>query len=167
MLDALALIEKHRSKGVLIDTNLLVLLLVGLLNKRRIRQFKRTQNFTIEDFDTLSRLVDWFGKLFTTPHVLSQVSDLTDLPGKDLGTIRSLFSDIVKQMEESYDPGTSLVADSLFSQLGLTDAAIATVCSRGILVLTADTDLQLALQGRGADALNFNHVRPLGLELVL
>ena len=71
MLDARALIEKHRSKGVLIDTNLLVLLLVGLVNKRRILDFKRTQNFTIEDFDILLRLVNWFGKLFTTPHVLS------------------------------------------------------------------------------------------------
>ena len=29
------------------------------------------------------RLIDWFGKLIATPHVLSQVSDLTDLPGRD------------------------------------------------------------------------------------
>jgi hypothetical protein len=45
--------------------------------------------------------------------------------------------------------------------LGLTDAAIASVCSRGILVLTADVKLQLALEHRGADGLNFNHVRML------
>jgi hypothetical protein len=86
MLDAFALIAKHQAKGVLVDTNLLVLLLVGLVNKRRILDFKRTQNFTIEDFDLLSRLISWFGKLFTTPHVLSQVSDLTDLASKDLKT---------------------------------------------------------------------------------
>lgn len=119
MLDAGALIEKHRSKGVLVDANLLVLFLVGRLSRRRILEFKRTQNFTIEDFDPLSNLINWFGKLVATPHVLSQVSDLTD-------------------------------------------AAIATVCSRGVLVLTADLNLQLALQRRGADALNFNHVRTLG-----
>ncbi len=86
MLDARALIEKHRLKGVLVDTNLLVLLLVGSVNKRRILNFKRTQNFAIEVFDLLSRLIRWFGKLVTTPHVFSQVSDLTDLPGKDLRT---------------------------------------------------------------------------------
>jgi acyl-CoA synthetase (AMP-forming)/AMP-acid ligase II len=163
MLDAGGLIEKHRSKGVLIDTNLLVLLLVGSFNKRRIPEFKRTQSFTAEDFDILSRLIDWFGKpLFTTPHVLSQVSDLTTLPGNDLGTIRSLLSNIVEQMEESYDQSKSLVVHPLFSRFGLTDAAIASVCSRGTLVLTADLDLQLVLQHRGADALNFNHVRMLG-----
>ena len=84
MLDAGALIDKHRSKGVLVDSNLLVLLLVGLVNKRRIPEFKRTQNFAIEDFDTLSELVEWLGPLRTTPHVLSQVSDLTDLYGREL-----------------------------------------------------------------------------------
>ena len=162
MLDAGELIEKHRSKGVLVDTNLLVLLLVGLFNKRRIVEFKRTQNFTIEDFDTLSRLIVWFGKLVTTPHVLSQVSDLTDLTGKDLVAVRKRFELLLENIDERYDPSKAVVTDSLFTRLGLTDAAIATVCSKGILVLTSDLDLQLALQQRGADALNFNHVRALG-----
>ncbi len=166
MLDARGLIEKHRSKGVLVDTNLLVLLLVGSVNKRRIGTFKRTQNFTVEDFDLLSGLVSWFGKLVTTPHVLSQVSDLTDLPGKDLRTIRGLFGSLVEQMEESYDISRVLITHDLFSRLGLTDAAIATVCSRGILVLTTDLNLQLALQNCGTDALNFNHIRPQGWTLV-
>jgi hypothetical protein len=40
MLDAQALIEKRRSKGVLVDTNLIVLLLVGSVNKRHIGTFK-------------------------------------------------------------------------------------------------------------------------------
>ncbi len=61
----------------------------------------------------------------------------------------------------TYAPSRVLVAHPLFERLGLTDAAIATVCSREILVLTADVELQLALQHCGADALNFNHVRPL------
>jgi len=40
--DARALLEKHRGKGVLVDTNLPVLLLVGLVNRSRITRFKRT-----------------------------------------------------------------------------------------------------------------------------
>jgi hypothetical protein len=161
MLDAKALIEKHRAKGVLVDTNLLVLLLVGVVNRRRILQFKRTQDFTIEEFDLLAELVKWFGKLIATPHVLSQVSDLADLPGKELREIRQLFKSFVEKIEEFYDPSRVLVADPIFERHGLTDAAIASVCSNGILVLTADVVLQLALQRRGADALNFDHVRPL------
>lgn len=162
MLDAGALIEKHRSKGVLVDSNLLVLLLVGLVNKRRIPEFKRTQDFTIGDFDTLSALIGSLGKLVTTPHVLSQVSDLTDLGGKELAIVRRYFGVLVERVEEYYDTSTALVADPLFARLGLTDAAIARVSSRGILVLTSDLNLQLAIQRRGFDALNFNHVRALG-----
>jgi hypothetical protein len=162
MLDAGALIAKHQARGVLVDSNLLVLFLVGTVNKRRILEFKRTQNFTIEDFDLLARLIAGFGRLIATPHVLAQVSDLTDLPGKERLKIRRLFKSVVEQMEEYYELSRVLVSDPIFERLGLTDAAIATVCSRGILVLTADVELQLAVQRQGADALNFNHVRPLG-----
>ena len=162
MLDAGALIEKHRAKGVLVDTNLLVLFLVGTVNRQRILNFKRTGDFTIEDYDLLVRLISWFGKLIATPHVLSQVSDLTDLTGDELTAVRNIFKVLVDQVEESYDASRLLVGDSAFDRFGLTDAAIATVCSRGILVLTTDVRLQVALQERDIDALNFNHIRPLG-----
>jgi hypothetical protein len=162
MLDAAALIEKHRAKGVLVDTNLLVLFLVGRVNRRRILNFKRTGDFVIEDYDLLVRLIAWFGKLIATPHVLSQVSDLTDLTGNELTAIRELFKVLVEKVEESYDTSRLLVGDPAFKRLGLTDATIATVCSRGVLVLTADAELHVALQERAIDALNFNHIRPLG-----
>ena len=161
MLDAGALIEKHQAKGVLVDSNLLVLLLVGRVNTARILDCKRTGDFTIADFDLLRNLITWFGKLIGTPHVLSQVSDLAELTGKDQERIRHLFKLVVDQIEEFYDSSRDLVAHPLFQRLGLTDAAIASIANRGILVLTADVTLQLALQRRGADALNFNHVRQL------
>lgn len=64
------------AKGVLVDTNLLVLYLVGLVNKKRIETFKRTQGFDVEDFERLTNLINYLGpRLVATPHVLSQVSD--------------------------------------------------------------------------------------------
>ena len=36
------------------------------------------------------------------------------------------------------------------------------LCERGMLVLTGDLELYLVLQARGADALNFSHIRSLG-----
>ena len=70
MLDAGGLLEKHRGQGVLIDTNLLVLLLVGMVSRKRIATWKRTSGFNSDDYDLLVRLVQWFGKLIATPHVL-------------------------------------------------------------------------------------------------
>jgi|SRR5579862_9206687 len=161
MLDAVTLIEKYRAKGVLIDTSLLVLFLVGTVNRRRILNFKRTGDFTVEDYKVLVRLVNWFGKVIATPHVLGQVSDLTDLDGSELISVRRLFRELVETIEEPYDASRSIVNNPIFERFGLTDAAIATVCSRGILVLTTDARLHLALQERNIDALNFNHIRAI------
>lgn len=164
MLDPRGLISKHRAKGALFDTNLLVLFLVGAVNRERIEKFKRTKNFTIDDFEFLQQLMDWFGKVITTPHVLSQVSDLTDLRDQELSQVRHKFKLLIRQSEEAYDPSLVLTGDPVFERLGLADAAIATVCSRGILVVTADLDLHIQIQRRGAETLNFNHVRKLGWQ---
>lgn len=163
MLDAGALIEKHRGKGVFVDANLLVLLLVGLVSPQRILTFKRTQNFRIDDFKTLSRLVDWFGEpLVATPHILSQVSDLTDLSGSERGIICEIFKRSVETIREEQDPAKQLIRHPLFDRFGLGDTSIAAVCKHNVAVLTADVQLQVALSASGLDAINFNHVRPLG-----
>ncbi len=161
-LDSRGLLDKHKGRGVFVDTNLLVLFLVGSVNRRRILNFKRTQNFDVGDFDLLLRLINWLGpRLVSTPHVMSQVSDLTDLPGKELHEVRRLFCAAVETIEEIYDPSRGIVEDALFARLGLADAAIASACSKGILVLTSDLKLHLALEERELDTLNFNHVRAL------
>jgi hypothetical protein len=163
MQDAGALIEKHRGKGVLVDTNLLVLLLVGEVNPSRISRFKRTEGYTVDDFLMLKDLLQWFGPpLVSTPHVLSQVSDLTDLPREEGIAIRLLFRSVASaRIEETYDTARDLVAHPLFDRFGLGDAAVAAVCQRKIVVLTADVQLQIALERTGLDAINFNHVRQM------
>src|SRR5688572_15310600 len=104
MLDTQALIGKYRAKGVFVDTNLLVLLLVGGVNIDRIQTFKRTQDFTVDDFRTLRKLILWFGApLVATPHILSQVRDLTDLPGNELTIVRERFKAIISETEEQFD----------------------------------------------------------------
>jgi hypothetical protein len=161
-MDAAGLIRKYRAKGVFIDTNLLVLLLVGLVNPARILTFKRTQAFTIPDFRLLQRLIAWFGRpIVATPHVLSQLSDLTHLPEHEVTAARDLFKMLVEEIEEQYDPARKLVTHRLFHRFGLSDASIAAVCQRNVLVLTADVQLQIALASSGLDALNFTHIRPL------
>jgi hypothetical protein len=163
MADAFALVRKHRGKGVLVDTNLFVLWLVGLVNPKRIPEFKRTRDFTVEDFHTLKELIDCFGApLVTTQHVLSQVSDLTDLSGPERIAARRLFRAMVGEIDEKYDSAKHLVQHALFERFGLGDASVAAICERKILVLTADVQLQVALDSLGLDAINFNNVRPLG-----
>ena len=64
-------------------------------------------------------------------------------------------------IEEQYDAAKQLVRHPLFERFGLGDASVATVCQRNVIVVTADLQLQIALERSGLDALNFNHVRAL------
>jgi len=99
----------------MVDTNLMVLLLVGLVNPERIQHFKRTQDFTVDDFRQLRKLLDELGTpLIATPHILSQVSDLTDLPGPERVTIRALFKKIIQEIDEKYDAANLLVRNFTF-----------------------------------------------------
>ena len=63
---------------VLLDTNLLVLLVVGLESRRFIAQHKRLTAYSSEDFDLLIDLLGRFGPAgwATTPSVLAEASNL-------------------------------------------------------------------------------------------
>ena len=159
MTDVLQLIHKHQANGLLVDTNLLLLHLIGRTNKNRILKFKRTQAYTIEDFELLERFIAEFKILITTPHVLTEVSNLGDLHGQEREVLRSWFVRTVEESRDHYDESRLVVKETCLQRLGLTDAAIAALARRNYLFLTDDFDLYSTLARQGADAINFNHLR--------
>ncbi|MEO5923709.1 MAG: hypothetical protein ABIR70_07790 [Bryobacteraceae bacterium] len=153
------LLRKHRNNGLLIDTNLFLLYLVGLTNPQRIATFDRTQQFGIQDFRLLARFAAEFKLHYTTPHVLTEVSNLARLKGTDRKGVREHLREIVTKTTELMETSQALVADESFLRLGLTDAAIIAAAKRPLLILTDDLDLYLTLRAGGFDAINFNHIR--------
>ena len=83
-MDLYPLLAMHRVSSVLVDSNLLLLYLVGLTNKDRIPLFKRTQKYTVAEFELLVRLLAIFKKIVTTPQVIAEVSTLATLYGAEL-----------------------------------------------------------------------------------
>ncbi len=71
------LVNKHRANGLLIDTNLLVLYLVGRTNKHRIEVFKRTSTYTIQDYELLEVSFDIMLTMRTKRFTLARWSLLT------------------------------------------------------------------------------------------
>ena len=161
MEDVRELIRKHHKTGLLIDANLLLLYLVGQTNPNRILSFKRTSQYVPEDFDLLTQFVAQFQTLVTTPHILTEVSNLGDLRDRELLVFRSLFTHMIEKAEEHRDESRRVVKDAAFLRLGLTDAAILALGGHAPLFLTDDLDLYVALTSRSLDAINFNHIRPL------
>jgi rRNA-processing protein FCF1 len=158
------LIEKHRAGGLLIDANLLLLLFVGRTNPDRIATFNRTNAYEVSAYELLEKTVSMIRRTLTTPHVLTEVSNLAKLAGSELDTIRREMQKSIEVMEELHEPSRVVVRDVAFSRLGLTDAAISTVCA-DVLVLTSDHDLWDSLTRRGFDAINFTHLRASDWQL--
>ncbi len=72
----LELIRKYKHKGLLIDTNSALLYLVGSFDPSLIRNHSRTSKYSEDDFDKVSKFIEFFVEMITTPHVLAEISNL-------------------------------------------------------------------------------------------
>lgn len=159
-------LDPSRCAGLLVDTNLLVLWVVGSVNRRRIRTFKRTRQYDDSDYDLLNRVIADFGRrLFTVAHVMAEVSNLTDLPGEELGRSRALLKGALNRIEEPTLPSVRAADERNYQTLGLADAAIISAArEHRCAVLTDDQSLYLALEHEGVPTVNFTHLRAQEME---
>lgn len=153
------LIKQYDNRGLLLDSVLFILLVVGTHNPKLIGKDKRLATYTHEDFDLLFSFVKLFKKFITTPNVLTEVSNLsghlfkTDFPAK--------FAQYINLMDEHYVPAKKICNSDLFYDVGITDTAIADLAKDQYLVLTDDLRLVGKLEKRSVDVINFNHIRVL------
>ncbi|MEK7724713.1 MAG: hypothetical protein AAB336_10220 [Acidobacteriota bacterium] len=151
----LNLIQQYKSKGILIDTNLALLYLVGLLDISLIRNFSRTSMFTEEDFERIKKFVDYFDFKVTTPNILTEVSDLID-NRQDLQIVLRGYIQIV---EELFVESKEVCQEPKFIQFGLADMATLVAAKDSYLVFTDDRPLYGYLVNSGIDAVNLDQIR--------
>jgi hypothetical protein len=158
--DVEGLIRRYRRIGLLLDTNLLLVLVVGHYQPKMVEQFKRTSQYTADDYQLLAKTVSQFSRLITTPHILTEVNSLSNqLTQATKKTYAPVFADQIKAMSEIYIASEALSTDAEFSELGLTDISIMRAANDGYLVLTDDLRLTVRLNIRRIDVINFNHLR--------
>ena len=157
-----ALLSCFRGRDVLIDTNILLMYIVGTLDPRLIPMFKRTKMFTVDDYTILCRFLHPFRSIVTAPNILTEVSNLAGQMAEPRRTqVFQIFSQAVKVIPEQYVQSTMAVENSVFVRLGLTDMVIAKIAEGAVLVLTDDFKLSQHLERSGLAVVNFNHVRTL------
>jgi predicted nucleic acid-binding protein len=149
-----------RGVGLLVDTNLLVLLVVGTVNRQRIETFKRTRQYTEADYDLLLRVLQAFPELYTLAHVMAEVSNLTDLTGAERLRARHFLKETISLMHEMEISSARAAEDRLYERLGLADAAISAAArAQNLAVLTDDLDLYVQLSRDNLSVINFTHLR--------
>lgn len=156
------LLARYKSKGVLIDTNLLLLYFIGMYDPRYVPKFKRTRTFAVEDFFTLLRFFEYFSKVVTTPNILTEVNSLANqLPSDVKLAFYPIFATQIAALDEQYIESSKISSTTHFLKLGLTDTGILNLPKDQHLVLTDDFPLAGHLDKQGIDVINFNHVRTM------
>lgn len=154
------LLINYRSQGILVDASLLLLYVVGLVERPRIERFKRTATFTVADFELLARLLENFEHIVTTPSVLTEVSNfLGQLPKHPRHKGLLVLRKLVKTFTEEYREARQICARQHFITFRLTDTGIIEVATNPYVVLTDDLPLYHFLASKGQPVLNFNHLR--------
>lgn len=153
-------------KTILLDTNMLVVLAVGSIDKKQLGLMSRTKEYDAGCYNVLCNIIRPYTRHLSIPHVLSETSNLLGAGRNEkLPGVKAWLGGYISRLSEIYQPSRQIVSQSAYAQFGLTDAAIAQVSLRGDLgrdgvsILTDDGRLYGYLARIGAQAINFSHWR--------
>jgi len=153
-------IQRYRRRELLIDANLLLLYFIGARRADLIPSFDRTSQYTLDDFALLETFMSQFRRMTTTPHILTEVSNLMGHCQEPLRSeLRRWLSQLIQTWSELAAPSKLLAKATHFPRFGLTDTAIADVPRRSCLILTNDHPLAGFLQKRGLDVVRFSDLQ--------
>jgi hypothetical protein len=153
----------RQARRVLLDTNLLLLYLVGSCAPDWILRHKRTASYRIDEFKLLCAILSWVRILVVTPNIMTETSNLARQIGdpERRSEIMKRLAMISQHSDERYVESANLAAafPRQFLRLGVTDAGIIDLCKQGFVVLTDDLSLYLEVERLGGNAVNFQHLR--------
>jgi hypothetical protein len=139
----------------------MLLLVVGSHGRRWIERSNRTRSYTIDDFDLLMRMANYFRHRITTPNILTEVDNLArQLPRSEHASIARIMRRLIDNIVELYVPARAAVGHPRFSSLGLADC-VTLACVDGTLLITGDRELAGIVAKLGGDVVNFHHYRGL------
>ena len=135
------LIAYHGARGLLVDTNLLLVYAIGLFDRKSVGQHKRTRQYSGEDFDLLKRFIDPFRRIVTTPHILAELSNLANIGRtRRLGAQIAVLLETIRRTKELYVEKDTLLELDCFPELGVADAGILELAKRDHRLIHLELD---------------------------
>ena len=158
-----ALVLNCASHGLLVDTNVLLMYLVGSYDPGYIGLFKRTQQYSTEDFQIVRGLAHRFRRLVTTPHILSELTNLSrGVHEPRLSKYFRCLIGVLRRAHEVHVHKDVLLSHARLPRFGFTDLSILEAAKRSkYLVLTDDFAAAGILRAERCDVINLNHLRQL------
>lgn len=144
-------------EAVLVDSNLLLLLVVGSANREYIRAHKRlSDHYDESDFDILVGLIEMFSEIVTVPHVVTEVFNLSRQIGSPAR--QQIFAKLHDLVETANEVQVASMTgfrrqESVF--LGLTDSILLHLCEENVTLMTADSRLATTAEMAGYSVVRF------------
>lgn len=157
-------LNTFKTKGVVVDTNLLLLLFVGGFDPNLVPEFKRTKDYTEIDYYTLVNFLSHFDKIYYTPNIITEITNLSDSINSD-----GIFFHFIEQalsspvFFEEFRATREVTKIKHFVKFGLTDIVNYDL-AKEYLILTNDLKLYSFISSQGLPAINFNHIRDFYLR---
>lgn len=162
-------------KSLLIDTNLLVLFLVGQTNKNYISDHKSTKIFTLEEFDGLCRCIAGFQTLWVTSHCLAEVSnhleksDRDSRHGRRSEELLHQLKKFIQNSKETFIEKEELIKQDYFIRLGIADTGFILQAAEVDFAITTDSKMydeaSKLYNSKGEKIINWNHYKEKLYEL--
>jgi len=127
---------------IFVDTNALVVLIVGLIDTSLISSHRRTSIYEKVDFENLTYLIGDLDKIVTTPNVLTEVDNLLNNFQKGhRWAYFQVIKDLISNSTEQFIESKLCLNSTAFFDLGLTDTGILEICKACDFLITGDSKL--------------------------
>lgn len=127
---------------ILIDTNALVVLLIGIIDPRIYKWHNRTSIYNEEDFDNLLATIGSIEKLVVLPNVWTEVDNLlNDFGGEYKYQYVNKITETIKGTTEKFLESQKATQSPYFQHLGLTDSLLLEHSKLCELLITSDSQL--------------------------
>lgn len=127
---------------ILIDSNALVVLLIGIINPNLINSHRRTSIYDEEDFHELLIAIGNIDQLVVLPNIWTEVDNLlNNFKGEQKYQYIETLKETIKSTSEIYFASTIATDSQCFFDLGLTDTLILECAKECKLLITSDSRL--------------------------
>ena len=153
------------TNSVVVDSNLLLLLIVGTASREYIAKHKKLAEYSDGDLDLLTLLISQFSDILLVPHVLTEVSSFSrHIKNPARREVQAKLRRLIQTTTEIPIESIYGAEREEFEELGLTDAVLLHFCtleSAGIrcTLLTADANLALRAESLGYGVIYYGDLR--------
>lgn len=153
-------IFRFRDRGILLDTNLLLVFVVGNVEPGLLGG-KRTTGYSVKDYQQIQAILAEFGKFVVLPQILAETAAMLKQCASEVSTVQRLNEELARFIHDSrvielLPSSKDAVLHPAYRWLHYTDAAILEGAGEEYLIFTADGGL---IREAGERALPFDWVK--------